>query len=174
MHALMLHSLSDSPLVSSAATVQTLSECDSIRGVSQVVPGRARSPDAILVRRFFPLALVCRCKLRRVTARVTGCLMLAFALRCMSTRAEDTALLKSNRSAASGAKTEERAAGFHVAARPSSLLRDWPECDKLSRHDAATVLAGCPSPLASADRTKFHFTVNQDRGTSRHKPSLMK
>jgi hypothetical protein len=162
MDALTLRSLSDSPPVSSASTVQVLSERASIRGVSQVVPGRARSPDAILVRRFPAVALVYCSRRRSAPTRVPGCLVLALALRWMSARAEDTALLKSNRSAASGAKTEERAAGSHAAARPSSLLRDWPSCDKLSRHDAATSRTGSPSSLANADRAEFHFTVNQD------------
>ena len=99
----------------------------------------------------------------RATAR--SCLMGALALPSSSPRTEDTALLRSNRSAVSGAKTEERAAGSHAVARPSSLLRDWPQSVKPSRHDAATRLTGRPSPLANAHWPKFHFTVNQDNGT---------
>jgi hypothetical protein len=162
MDALTLQSLSNAPQVDSTDTDQVFSDRGSIRGVSQVVPGRARSPDAILMRRFLPLALVC-CFRRRIAAtRVPGCLVPGLALRWPSARAEDTALLKSNRSATSGAKTEERAAGSHAAARASSLLRDWPACAKLSRYDAATFLAGRPSPLANDNPSKFHFTVNQD------------
>ena len=161
MDALTLQSLSDSLPGSSTGTVQALSQRGEIPGVSQVVPGRARSPDAILVRRFPPVALVDRSK-----RRVAGCLVLALALRWLSARAEDTALLKSNRSAVSGAKTEERAAGFLAAARPSSLLRDWPLCDKLSRHDAATFRTGSPSSRANDNPSKFHFTVNQDTVSS--------
>ena len=41
-------------------------------------------------------------------------------------------------------------------------LRDWHQRDKPSRHDAATSGPRCRSPLNCADRTKFHFTVNQD------------
>ena len=167
MDALTLRSLPDSPPDSSAGTVQVLSDRASIRGVSRVVPGRARSPDAILVRRFPPIALVDGSRRRSAPRRGPGCLALALALRWMSARAEDTALLKSNRSAASGAKTEERAAGSHAAARPSSLLRDWPQCDKLSRHDAATSRTGSPSSRANDSRSKFHFTVNQDRDARR-------
>ena len=170
MDALTLQSLSDSLPGSSTGTVQALSQRGEIPGVSQVVPGRARSPDAILVRRFPPVALVDRSK-----RRVAGCLVLALALRWLSARAEDTALLKSNRSAVSGAKTEERAAGFLAAARPSSLLRDWPLCDKLSRHDAATFRTGSPSSRANDNPSKFHFTVNQyTTATARSRRSLSK
>ena len=94
-----------------------------------------------------------------------SCLMCPLALPCLVARAEDTALLKSNRSAVPGAKTEERAVGLDASARPS-LLRDWPPCDKLSRHDAATPLTGRPSPLANARQPRFQFTVNQDKPTS--------
>jgi hypothetical protein len=83
------------------------------------------------------------------------------ALLCLVTRAEDTALLRSNRSAVPGAKTEERVVGFRATARPSSL-RDWPQSDKPSRHDAATRLTGGPSPLANVHPPQFQFTVNQD------------
>jgi len=46
------------------------------------------------------------------------------------------------------------------AARPS--LRDWRQCDKPSRHDAATHLAGCHPLTANAKRSEFQFTLNQD------------
>jgi hypothetical protein len=91
--------------------------------------------------------------------------MFQHALSLMSARAEDTALLRSNRSAVPGAKTEERAVGLHAAARPSPL-RDWHQCDRPSRHDAATSSAGCLPSLANASQPKFHFTVNQDKCTS--------
>lgn len=91
--------------------------------------------------------------------------MRPLALPCLSARTEDTALLRSNRSAVLGAKTEERAVGVPAAARPSSPLRDWPQCDKPSRHDAATSLTGRPSTLANIHPSKFQFTVNQDRFT---------
>ena len=93
------------------------------------------------------------------------------ALPCLLARTEDTALLKSNRSAVPGAETEERAVGPHAAARPSPalVLRDRPPCEKLSRQDAATRLTGCPSPLADVRWSKFQFTVNQDnRKSARH------
>jgi site-specific DNA recombinase len=41
-------------------------------------------------------------------------------------------------------------------------LRDWRQCDKPSRHDAAKSGPRSRSPLNYADRTKFHITVNQD------------
>lgn len=162
MNPLTLRSLSDVPLASSTRTVQVLSEYASIRGVSQVVPGRARSSDAILVRRFSRVGPVGGFTQRRDPIGAPGCLTCLLALPSTSARTEDTALLKSNRSAVPGAKTEERAVGNHAAARPSSPLRDWPQSDKLSRHDAATVLTGCPSPVANAHWLKFQFTVNQD------------
>ena len=87
--------------------------------------------------------------------------MHALALRSTAARAEDTALLRSNRSAVPGARTEERAVGLPAPARPS-LLRDWRQSDKPSRHDAAIRPTRCPSPLANVRRSKFQFTVNQD------------
>jgi hypothetical protein len=162
MSPLALRSLSHSPLAGSAATVQVLSQTASIRGVSQVVAGAARSSDVILVRRFSRVGLVWCSGRRSPPKRVPACRGHALALPSLSARAEDTALLRSNRSAVSGAKTEERADGHHAAARPSSPLRDWPQCDKPSRHDAATSLTGGPSPLANAHLPKFQLTVNQD------------
>ena len=84
------------------------------------------------------------------------------ALRCLMTWTEDRALLRSNPSAAPGDETEARTPLFSDGVR-SSWLRDRPECVKPSRHDAATRLAGCITPLANDGRTKFQFTVNQDR-----------
>jgi hypothetical protein len=162
MHALALRSLSHSLRAGSAATVRLLTETAVLRGVSQVVSGTARSSDAILVRRFSRVGLVWGSGRRRAPQSVPACLGHALALPSISARAEDTALLRSNRSAVSGAKTEERADGSHAAARPSSPLRDWPPCDKPSRHDAAICLTGGPSPLANAHLPKFQFTVNQD------------
>src|SRR5438046_8970693 len=82
-----------------------------------------------------------------------------------SGRTEDTALLKSNRSAVPGAETEERAVGPHAAARPSPalLLRDRPPCEKHSRQDAATRLTGCPSPLANVPWSQFQFRSEERR-----------
>jgi len=58
--------------------------------------------------------------------------------------AEDTALLRSNRSADPGAETEERAVAAHSAARASSSpLRDRHQSVKPSRQDAATAPARC-------------------------------
>lgn len=78
------------------------------------------------------------------------------------TWAEDTALLRSNRSAVPGAETEARTtatAAVVLAVSP----RTWPESDKPSRHDAAKSLAGRLSQLANSNPTKFRLPVNQDR-----------
>lgn len=75
--------------------------------------------------------------------------------------AEDTALLRSNRSADPGAKT---ARGRHDAA--FLRVRDWHESDKPSRHDAAKSLAGRPSKFINASRPKVHFPLNQHSPTS--------
>ena len=83
------------------------------------------------------------------------------ALHTIVTWAEDRATQRCDPSADPGAKTEERAVVQHTAARPSPL-RDWHQRDKPSRHEAATFLTGCPSPLANATYPKFQFTVNQD------------
>ena len=85
--------------------------------------------------------------------------MLAGALQPTTTWAEDRALLRSNPSADPGAKTEVRAVSSTGAARPSTL-RDWHQSDKPPRHEAAIRPAGCPSPLANANRLVFQFTVN--------------
>ena len=78
--------------------------------------------------------------------------------------AEDRATQRCDPSADPGAKTEGRAAcsATAAAARPSTL-RDWHQSDKPSRHDAATLPAGCPSLLANAERQEFQFPVNQHR-----------
>jgi len=52
--------------------------------------------------------------------------------------AEDTALLRSNRSADPVAETEQRAVTARSAPRPSSPLRDRHQSVKPSRQDAAT------------------------------------
>jgi hypothetical protein len=69
---------------------------------------------------------------------------------------EDTALLKSNRSAGQ-APRRMRAA----RSRPSPSSGSAPS-DKLSRHDAATHPTGCRPLAANANHPKFQFTVNQD------------
>lgn len=84
------------------------------------------------------------------------------ALQPIVTRAEDRATQRCDLSAVPGAESEVRAAVQHAAVRPSSL-RNRHQCAKPSRHDAATLLAGSPSPLANASRSKFQFTVNQDK-----------
>ena len=86
-------------------------------------------------------------------------MMFRRALQPIVTWAEDRATQRCDSSADPGAESEERAAVQHAAVRPSSL-RSWHQSDKPSRHEAATVPAGCPLPLANADRSKFHFTVN--------------
>lgn len=88
------------------------------------------------------------------------------ALQPKSPWPEDTALLKSTRSAAPGAETEERAAAARRPARASSALRDRRPCAKLSRQDAATCSAGCDPQFANAQHSKFHFTLNQYSSTA--------
>ena len=83
------------------------------------------------------------------------------ALHTILTWAEDRATQRCDPNAVPGAESEERAAVQHAAVRPS-LLRSRHPGDKPSRHEAATFLTGCPSPLANSSHTKFQFTVNQD------------
>ena len=73
--------------------------------------------------------------------------------------AEDRATQRCDPSADPGAKT---GAGHVPALLPSSPLRDWHQSDKPSRHDAATLLAGCLPQLANAKRQEFQFPLNQD------------
>ena len=86
--------------------------------------------------------------------------------------AEGTALLRSNRSADPGAKTEQRAAAQHAAVRPSTL-RDWHKSEKPSRHDAATPSTGRPSQLANVNRAKVQFPLNQDSRYRSHQIASM-
>ena len=76
---------------------------------------------------------------------------------------EDRATQRCDPSADPGAKTEGRAVcNLTAAAARPSTLRDWHESDKPSRHDAATLPAGCPPQFANADRQEFQFPLNQD------------
>ena len=87
------------------------------------------------------------------------------ALQTMLAWAEDRALLRSTLSADPGAKTGARAehtSALRLSTIAPQQLRDWHQRDKPSRHDAATSGPRCRSPLNCADRTKFHFRVNQD------------
>jgi hypothetical protein len=87
--------------------------------------------------------------------------MFATALQPDSAWAEDRALLRSNPSAVPGA--EVGVGAENPSAPLPFLLRSWHPSAKPSRHDAATASAGCPSPLANANRPKFHFPLNQDK-----------
>jgi hypothetical protein len=99
-------------------------------------------------------------------------------LQTMLTWAEDRALLRSTPSADPGAKTGARAE--HTSAlrslvdRSARQLRDWHQCDKPSRHDAATSRPRCHSPFIYANRTKFHFTVNQDSLDRTSRPVVLR
>ena len=75
--------------------------------------------------------------------------------------AEDTALLRSNRSADPVAETEERAVTARSAACPSSPLRDRHQSAKPSRQDAAIPQAGRTPAFANSRHPKFQFTLNQ-------------
>jgi hypothetical protein len=76
--------------------------------------------------------------------------------------AEDRATQRCDPSADPGAKTGD-GARHSLALLPSQPLRDWHESDKPSRHDAATLLAGCLPQFANAERQEFQFPVNQHR-----------
>ena len=84
------------------------------------------------------------------------------ALQPMLDWAEDTALLRSNRSADPAAETEERAVTARSAAR-TSPLRDRHQSVKPSRQDAAIPQAGCTPAFANSPQPKFQFTLNQYR-----------
>ena len=86
------------------------------------------------------------------------------ALQPDSAWVEDRALLRSNPSAVPGAKTDGAAGSRPVLPTPH---RDWHQSDKPSRQDAATVLAGGPSPLVNTDRSTFPLPLNQDSGMNR-------
>ena len=75
--------------------------------------------------------------------------------------AEDRATQRCDPSADPGAKTGAWAS-HSLALLPFYLLRDWHGSDKPSRHDAATLLAGCLPQLANAKRQEFQFPLNQD------------
>ena len=68
---------------------------------------------------------------------------------------EDRALLRSNPSADSGAKTGAEAGRECLASLPMLLswtrpqFRDWHQCAKPPRHDAAATGPGCPHHAAS-------------------------
>ena len=90
-----------------------------------------------------------------------------------TTRAEDTALLGSNRSADPGAKTEGRAAGAvcRIAAhRPVARLaplRDWHQGDKSLAAQPRALNVKTPGDglpvVANSERPALHFTLNQYR-----------
>src|SRR5437868_1637430 len=84
------------------------------------------------------------------------------ALQRKLTRTEDRATQRCDPSADPGAKTGVGTGLHRPVPLPGPALRDWHQSDKPSRHDAATVLTGCPSPRANAGRSTFQFTVNQD------------
>jgi hypothetical protein len=85
------------------------------------------------------------------------------ALQTMSPWAEDRAPQRCDPSADPVPKT---GAGIGpdgpIPVSPFALpLRFWFQCVKPSRHDAATLWTGCPSPLANPGGREFQFTVNQ-------------
>ena len=76
----------------------------------------------------------------------------------MLTWAEDRALLRSTPSAEPGAKTGARAE--HTSALRSLVDRSTTAPGLAPTRQ--TFAARCRSPFIYANRTKFHFTVNQD------------
>ena len=79
-----------------------------------------------------------------------------------TTWAEDTALLRSNRSAVPGAKTEGGIESVHSIPPLSPTLRDWPECAKPSRQDAVKSATACHLPLTNTNPPQFHLPLNQN------------
>ena len=75
---------------------------------------------------------------------------------------EDRALLRSNPSADPGAKTGVGTGLHRLVPLPYQSLRDWHQCDKPSRHDAATLRHDATTQLANAKPSQFQFTLNQD------------
>ena len=76
------------------------------------------------------------------------------------TWAEDRAPVRTDSSADPGAKTEARA-DVAWQNRPLTTLRDWHQCDKPSRHDAAKLFTGRAKLVANNRDQKFHFPLNQ-------------
>ena len=96
---------------------------------------------------------------------------------------EDTALLDHlsggarNRSADPGAKTGVEAKNHPLVSlflqTTATGLRDWPQSEKPSRHDAATTPARCPSSSSNQQTLKFQFPLNQDTSTASTGPALI-
>jgi hypothetical protein len=92
--------------------------------------------------------------------------------------AEDTALLRRNRSADPVAETKGARrlprVFLSTVAKPSGYQTgpsDRHQSVKPSRHDAATVLAGCAPAFANVPRPRFQFTLNQYSGPVGAPPS---
>ncbi len=79
-----------------------------------------------------------------------------------ATWAEDTALLRSTRSAAPGAKTGGGIKPLPLIPPVSKTLRDWHQSEKPSRQDAAKSATGGHLPLTNTNTPKFHLPLNQD------------
>ncbi len=79
-----------------------------------------------------------------------------------TTWAEDTALLRSNRSAVPGAKTEDGIESEDSIPSLGSPLRDWPESAKPSRQDAVKSATGGHLQFTNTNPSKFRFPLNQN------------
>jgi hypothetical protein len=76
--------------------------------------------------------------------------------------AEDTALLRSNRSADPGAKTGGGIKRLRSIPPVSKALRDWHHSEKPSRQDAAKSPTGGHLQLTNTNPSRFRFPLNQD------------
>ena len=76
--------------------------------------------------------------------------------------AEDTALLRSNRSADPGAKTGGGIKPCCSIPPVSPSLRDWQKSEKPSRQEAAKSPTGSHLQLTNANPPEFQFPLNQD------------
>ena len=78
------------------------------------------------------------------------------------TWAEERALQRCNLSAVPAAKTEGGIASACSIPSIWPTLRDWPESEKPSRHEAAKSATGCHLPFTNTNPPQFQLPLNQD------------